>query len=108
MKDEGKTKKQLLKNLSEVRQRIAELESLELRHKQTQEALEEQLLQAQKLETIGILAGSIAHDFNNHLAAILGNIELSQLYALIYPDLIISWLILTARKRWESRVLKTI
>jgi PAS domain S-box-containing protein len=43
-----------------------------------QRALEARLQEAQKMESIGALAGGVAHDFNNVLAAILGNLSIAR------------------------------
>ena len=64
-----------LKGFVQIVRDITENKNSEKEHRM----LQEQLIQAQKMEAIGTLAGGIAHDFNNILAAVMGYTELTLL-----------------------------
>ncbi len=54
--------------------------------------LKEQLRQKFKMETVGAMAGGMAHNFNNNLAIILGNIDLARMRLSEHPDAVDSYL----------------
>jgi PAS domain S-box-containing protein len=56
---------------------------INLRDISEQKRLESQLIQAHKMEAIATIAGGIAHEFNNTLVGIIGNIDLLQMN---FPD----------------------
>ena len=52
------------------------------------QAIEARMQEHQKLESLGVLAGGVAHDFNNVLMVVRGNVDLMMAEKERYPDLV--------------------
>lgn len=67
MKNTDITKEQLIAELEKLKRRVAELET--------------ELSKRQELESLSVCASGIAHEYNNLLTAIIGNLSLAKMYA---------------------------
>lgn len=78
--DHQETGKQLILNDRAIRWIDGRMAHLQVATDITKfKQMERKFQQKSKMEAIGVLAGGIAHNFNNNLAIILGNIEMAQI-----------------------------
>ncbi len=78
MTDEDKTKEQLIAQVAGMQQRIEQLEARHRRDAQVLRENQQQLHQAQKMETLGTLVAGLAHEINNPINLIMYNLPLLQ------------------------------
>ena len=78
MNDQEKSSEQLASQLEVMQQKIEELETRQREYEKALHDSQQQLQQAQKMETLGTLVAGVAHEINNPINLIMYNIPLLQ------------------------------
>jgi signal transduction histidine kinase/ActR/RegA family two-component response regulator len=76
--DTQKTKEQLIEEVAKLQKQIEQLEANQRRFENALRESQQQLQQAQKMETLGTLVAGVAHEINNPINLIMYNIPLLQ------------------------------
>jgi signal transduction histidine kinase/ActR/RegA family two-component response regulator len=78
MNDQEKSREQLVSQVAVMQQKIEALETRQRRYENALHDSQQQLQQAQKMETLGTLVAGVAHEINNPINLIMYNIPLLQ------------------------------
>lgn len=78
MKENERTSDGLIAEVTELRERVTQLETRNRRAEKALKECQQQLQQAQKMETLGTLVAGVAHEINNPINLIMYNLPLIQ------------------------------